>query len=399
MQKGERGFLKIFHVDMNSFFASCEQAVNPEYAKKPLVVCGDPENRAGIVLAASYEAKAFGIKTTMLCYEAKRLCPNAIFVPCRHRLYSEISRKVMAILDDFTPVKEQASLDEAYLDMTGTERLFGNSAAAARLIQQRIYDELHIGCSVGISTNKLLAKMASDMKKPMGITELYESDVPQKLWPLPVRELFGVGGKTAEKLEHYGITTVGGLAAMDEGWLCRTFGPATAKYLHEAANGRGSESLEPDGTVESRSVGNENTYSRDVTSMEEAFRELLFLCDSVGYRLRKEKKQARCVTVKIKYYDFKVVTRSRTLPLPFCDTDTLYKTASELFAANWSKKPVRLLGVTASGFDECEQITLFEDSAAEKHGAVDESVDSLRRRFGYNSVVRASLMEKKNKKL
>ena len=163
--------------------------------------------------------------------------------------------------------------------------------------------------------------------------------------------------------------------------------------------GRGAESLEPDGTVESRSVGNENTYSRDVTSMEEAFRELLFLCDSVGYRLRKEKKQARCVTVKIKYYDFKVVTRSRTLPLPFCDTDTLYKTASELFAANWSKKPVRLLGVTASGFDECEQITLFEDSAAEKHGAVDESVDSLRRRFGYNSVVRASLMEKKNKKL
>ena len=241
--------------------------------------------------------------------------------------------------------------------------------------------------------------MASDMKKPMGITELYESDVPQKLWCLPVRELFGVGGKTAEKLEHYGITTIGVLAETDENWLIKIFGPAMAKYLHESANGRGAERLEPDGTVESRSIGNENTYSHDVVTAEEACRELLFICDSVGYRLRKEKKQARCVTLKIKYYDFKVVTRSRTLPLPFCDTDTLYKTAAELFSANWSKKPVRLLGVTASGFDECEQITLFGDSAAEKHGAVDESVDELRRRFGYNSVVRASLMEKKNKKL
>ncbi len=185
--------MKIFHVDMNSFFASCEQAASPEYAKKPLIVCGDPQNRAGIVLAASYEAKAFGVKTTMPCYEAKRLCPNAIFVPCRHKLYAQVSRKVMAILDGFTPIKEQASIDEAYLDMTGTERLFGESAEAARKIQQRIYDELHIGCSVGISTNKLLAKMASDMKKPMGITELYENDVQQKLWPLPVRALFGVG--------------------------------------------------------------------------------------------------------------------------------------------------------------------------------------------------------------
>ena len=391
--------MKIFHVDMNSFFASCEQAANPEYAKKPLIVCGDPQNRAGIVLAASYEAKAFGVKTTMPCYEAKRLCPNAIFVPCRHKLYAQVSRKVMAILDSFTPIKEQASIDEAYLDMTGTERLFGESAEAARKIQQRIYDELHIGCSVGISTNKLLAKMASDMKKPMGITELYENDVQQKLWPLPVRALFGVGEKTAEKLERYGIRTVGDLAAMDENWLSGVFGPAMAKYLHESANGRGAEYLEPDGTVESRSIGNENTYSHDVATLDEARRELLFICDSVGYRLRKEEKQARCVTLKIKYYDFKVVTRSRTLPMPFCDTDTLYRTAAELFDTNWNRKPLRLLGVTASGFDDCEQTTLFEDLAAEKHGAVDESVDALRRRFGFNSVVRASLMEKKNKKL
>lgn len=391
--------MKIFHVDMNSFFASCEQAENPEYAKKPLVVCGDPENRAGIVLAASYEAKAFGIKTTMLCYEAKRLCPNAIFVPCRHKLYSAVSRRVMSILSDFTPVKEQASIDEAYLDMTGTEMLFGDSVSAARLIQKRIFDELHIGCSVGISTNKLLAKMASDMKKPMGITELYESDVPKKLWSLPARELFGVGGKTAEKLAHYGINTIGDLAKTDEQWLCRVFGPASAKYLHEASNGKCAEHLDPDGTVESRSVGNENTYSHDITNAQEANRELLFLCDSVGYRLRKEGRQARCVTIKIKYYDFKVVTRSKTLHMPFCDTDTLYRTAAELFAENWSKKPMRLLGVTASGFDDCEQMTFFENPVAEKHGAVDESMDKLRQRFGYNSVTRASLMEKKNRKM
>ena len=391
--------MKIFHVDMNSFFASCEQAENPDYLGKPLIVCGNPKERTGIVLAASYEAKAFGVKTTMLNHEAKRLCPNAVFVPCRHKLYSQYSRKVMAILDDFTPIKEQASIDEAYLDMTGTERLFGDSRHAALLIQSRIHDELNLGCSVGISTNKLLAKMASDMKKPMGITELYESDVPEKLWPLPVRELFGVGKKTAEKLNSFGIMTIGDLAKTDEKFLYDAFGEAMSKYLLDSSNGRGEEKLEPDGTAENQSIGNENTYSHDLTNLEEIKHELLFISDSVGYRLRKEKKQARCVTVKIKYYDFKVVTRSRTLSTPFESTEEIYKTASELFAANWSKKPVRLLGITVSGFEEAAQLSFFNDAAAEKYTAVDNSIDKLREKFGFNSISRASLMDKTNKKL
>lgn len=280
--------MKIFHVDMNSFFASCEQAEAPQYLGKPLIVCGDPKARSGIVLAASYEAKAFGVKTTMFISDAKRLCPNAVFVPSRHRLYSEYSRKVMAILDDFTPLKEQASIDEAYLDMTGTERLFGESRHAAELIQQRIHDELGLGCSVGISTNKLLAKMA-DMKKPMGITELYEEDVHVKLWSLPVRELFGVGRKTAEKLGAIGINTIGDLAKTEEKLLYGLFGEAMTKYMLEASNGRGTDKLEPEGSVENQSIGNENTYSHDLSNLEEIDHELLFISDSVGFRLRKEK--------------------------------------------------------------------------------------------------------------
>ncbi len=391
--------MKIFHVDMNSFFASCEQAENPEYLGKPLIVCGDPKERTGIVLAASYEAKAFGVKTTMLNHEAKRLCPNAVFVPSRHKLYSAYSRKVMAILDDFTPIKEQASIDEAYLDMTGTERLFGDGRHAALLIQSRIHDELGLGCSIGISTNKLLAKMASDMKKPMGITELYEKDVPEKLWPMPVRELFGVGKKTAEKLNSFGITTIGELAKADEKFLYDSFGEAMARYLIASSNGKGEEKLEPDGTVESQSIGNENTYSHDLSSLDEINRELLFISDSVGYRLRKEKKQARCVTVKVKYYDFKVVTRSRTISAPFESTEEIYKTAAELFALNWNKKPVRLLGVTVSGFEEVSQLSFFNDVSSEKHTAVDNSIDKLREKFGFNSISRASLMDKTNKKI
>lgn len=391
--------MKIFHVDMNSFFASCEQAEAPQYRGKPLIVCGDPKARSGIVLAASYEAKAFGVKTTMFISDAKRLCPNAVFVPSRHRLYSEYSRKVMAILDDFTPLKEQASIDEAYLDMTGTERLFGESRHAAELIQQRIHDELGLGCSVGISTNKLLAKMASDMKKPMGITELYEEDVPVKLWPLPVRELFGVGRKTAEKLSSLGINTIGDLAKTDERLLYDVFGEAMTKYMAEASHGRGTDKLEPEGSVENQSIGNENTYSHDLSNLEEINHELLFISDSVGFRLRKEKKQARCVTVKIKYYDFKIATRSRTLLVPFDSTEEIYKTASEIFAANWSKKPVRLLGITVSGFDEATQLSLFSSGAEKKHSAVDSSIDSLREKFGFNSISRASLMDKTNKKL
>ena len=391
--------MKIFHVDMNSFFASCEQAANPEYKGKPLIVCGDPKNRAGIVLAASYEAKAFGVKTTMLKHEAEKLCPNAVFVPSRHKFYSEVSRKVMAILDEFTPIKEQASIDEAYLDMTGTEKLFGDSLNAAKLIQSRIYNELNIGCSIGISTNKLLAKMASDMKKPMGITELYEKDVPEKLWKLPVGELFGVGKKTAEKLEQIGIYTIGNIAATEKEVLYNIFGEAMSKYLYESSRGIGNDKLDPDGTVENQSIGNENTYEHDLTDKDEIKRELMFISDSVGYRLRKEGKKARSVTVKIKYYDFKVITRSKTIPDNIVSTDAIYRIATELFFLNWNGYGVRLLGITVSGFEENDQLSLFGADAKSKQNRVDESVDELRSKFGFNSVVRASIIDKKNKKI
>lgn len=393
--------MKIFHADMNSFFASCEQAENPELLGKPLVVCSNPKDNAGIVLAASYEAKSCGVKTAMLKREAQKLCPDAVFVASNFRLYCETSRKVMAIFDEFTPRKEPASIDEAYLDMTGTEYLFGDSLNAARLIQDAVKQRLGIGCSIGISTNKLLAKMASDMKKPLGITELYLDDVPQKLWPLKVSELFGVGRKTSEKLESLGIKRIGDLARTDYCELRRHFGEASAYYLMNSAKGIGPEDIDTESWCKNQSIGNEMTYDHNLTDMEEIRNELLFLTDTISYRLRKKHLKAKCVTVKIKYGDFSVITRSRTLHGTSDSTELFYETACKLFSDNWSGRPLRLLGVTLSAFDDDAQISLFSDETVftSTAGKTDAVMDALREKYGYDAISRGSLLGRQHKKL
>ena len=388
----------IFHVDMNSFFASCEQSADPALKGKPVVVISGASGRVNMVLAASYEAKAFGVKTTMMQKEAARLCPNAVFVDAHHRLYIETSEKVMSIFDDFTPLKEKVSIDEAFLDMTGTEGLFGNSRNAAELIQKRVLEELGIGCSVGISTNKFLAKMASDMKKPLGITELYQADVERVLWPMRVSELFGVGRATAKKLNDMGILTVGELAAADEARLEKSFGRAAARNMKDSANGRGSDILTPESEQDAQSIGNEMTYNEDLTQPARIKNELLFLCDTCCYRMRRQHKKAKCITVKIKYSDFKVVTRSNTRKTATDSTDAVFETASALFFDNWTKSPVRLLGVTLSNFGEESQLSLFSDEE-DISGATDAVVDALREKFGYEIIGRSTLIGRKHKKL
>lgn len=393
--------MKIFHVDMNSFFASCEQAARPELVGKPLVVCSNPKDNAGIVLAASYEAKYRGVKTTMLKRQALELCPDAVFVASDFHLYSDTSAKVMAIFDEFTPRKEPASIDEAYLDMTGTEYLFGSSLNAAQLIQNAVKERLNIGCSIGISTNKLLAKMASDMKKPMGITELYLEDVPQKLWPLKVSELFGVGRKTAEKLETLGIKTIGELARTDYNQLRRNFGEASAYYLMNSAKGIGEQDIDTEAWSKNQSIGSEMTYDHNLSDMEEIKNELLFLTDTTSYRLRQKHLKAKCVAVKIKYGDFTLVTRSRTLHDKSDSTELFYETACKLFSDNWSGKPLRLLGVTLSCFEDDAQISLFSDEhlCGSPAGKTDAVMDALREKFGYDAISRGSLLGRRHKKL
>lgn len=386
----------IFHIDMNSFFASCEQAANPTLKDRPVIVCGDPDRRSGIVLAASYEAKKYGVKTTMLIHQAIKLCPNAIMIKTNHQMYTDMSNKIMTIFDDYTPVKEQVSIDEAFLDMTGTEHLFGQPEEAAQAIQQRILKDLDLSCSVGISTNKILAKMGSELKKPMGITTLYPDEVKEKLWPLQVGKLIGIGKKTAQRLNKLGIFTVGQLAVANEKILVRHFGIKSAKYMLDSSNGIGSDEVNPF-REPVKSVGNEITYGNNLTSIDEICNELLLLADKVGYRLRKKILKGRTITIKLKYSNFKVITRSKTVGERTDCTNTIYKTAVNLLKENYRGEPLRLIGITVSNFDEdnAAQLSLFDNlETSIKSSKIDYLVDKIRNKHGYTSIKRATLINK-----
>ncbi len=390
----------IFHVDMNAFFASCEQVINPDLKGKAIAVVGDAARRSGIVLAASYEAKAYGVKTTMPIYQALNCYKDLVLVTSTYGLYSKMSRQVMEIFDAYTPLKEQLSIDEAFLDMTGSEHLFGPPLEAAKKIQDQIFRQLDLGCSIGISNNKLLAKMASDMKKPMGITTLYPSEIERKMWGMPVGELYGVGKKSVPKLESIGIKTIGDLAKADPVRLENAFGSKSSSYMIGAANGRGKDILVPSGTIQTKSVGNELTYSKDIHELERIKNELLLLADTVGHRLRHKMLKGRTLQIKIKYNDFTVITRSTTFSKPTDSTDYIFSQAFQLMKDNRGKKPIRLLGISLSNFesDISSQISLFE-MEEETESKVDFMVDRVRDKFGYDAIKRGSLLDRKHGKI
>ena len=380
---------QIMHIDMNSFYASCEQAANPELRNVPLIVGGDPEKRKGIVLAASYDAKRYGVKTTMTLNEAARLCPEAVFIRANHELYEEMSGQVMRIFAEYAPVMEQLSIDEAFLDMTGTEQLYGDLKKLARKIQNRIMDELLLPCSVGISSNKLLAKMASDFKKPMGITTIYPDDIKEMIWPLKVSELFGVGKKTAMKLNQLGIRTIGELAKTDIGVLSGLLGEGTAMMLHNYANG-----IDPSPVVSSRdeikSIGHEMTYPEDLTRIEDILRELLVLVDKTAYRLRQKGQKGKTISIKIKLNDFTLITRAHTISEVTDSADCIYQVAKELVTSCKIAKPIRLLGVTVSNFedDSIKQLSLFSQDNDRKK--LDSMLDEIRGKYGFDAIKRAA---------
>jgi len=386
----------ILHVDMNAFFASCEQAVHPELRNRPIIVGGDPKTRKGIVLAASYEARYKGVKTAMLVREALRLCPEAEIVRSTHKLYSQMSKSVMALFDDFTPLKQQGSIDEAFLDMTGTEHIFGDYRAAAKKIQTKLLKELNLPCSIGIAHNKLLAKMGSDYKKPLGITTLFKGEVKEKLWPLKVGALYGVGRKSVPRLEALGIKTIGDLAVYDVIQLIEHFGQKSGEYMHKSANGLGSDRLN-ESKVASRSVGNELTYSTNISSTQQIKREILLLSDQVGHRLRKSGLTGKTISVKIRFNDFTTITRSKTLIAPTHHTDTIYDVAMALIEKAGVYRPIRLLGVTVTNFkeDTYNQLSLFEMETVPEHPEVDHMVDHIREKYGYDMIGRARLLKKK----
>lgn len=399
----------IFLIDMNAFFISCEETRHPEIINKPAAVAGDPKNRAGIILTANYEARKFGVKTTMLLHQALKLCPNMIIVPPDHRFYKQKSKKVMDILSQYSPFIEQNSIDEAWLDMTGCEKIFGKPFESAKRIMEYINHELNLKCSIGISQNKFLSKMASDMKKPSGITELWKQDIKTKLWPLPIGSMYGVGKQTSQKLKKMGIKTIGDLALFNRQYLIKKLGKMGAE-IHQLANGIDPSPIKPHLEKDIKSISKSTTLCEDILDMEHAKIILMKLSDEVGMTARKYKKKGHTVQISIKYSNFQTITRQTTIPATYLVKE-IYSIAIKLLEKNWNQQlPIRLLGICLSGFTEdvnAQQISIFnmkevkcnEDSKRDKDKVdrIENAIDSIRKKYGHSIINRAILIKKNDK--
>ncbi|HAN10570.1 MAG TPA: DNA polymerase IV [Clostridiales bacterium] len=382
---------QILHIDINSFFASCEQAVDETIRGKPVAVVSSIEGRNCILLAVSYEAKDYGIKRTMSLKQAQSLCQNLILRVANHNMYQHFSNKFIKILCEYVPIVESTSIDEAYLDMTGTERLYGDIKEFAKKMQKMIYDRLLLPSSIGISDNKSLAKMASDYKKPMGITEFYSANIKKQVWPLSVDTLLGVGNKTLSNLQKLGIYTIGDLAIFDKTQLKIYLGENSSEMLHKLANGIDDSKVITYDKDSVKSIGKEITFEEDVTSRDIIKRELLLMSENIATRLRKLDKRAKTVTLKIKYNNFTVITRSHTLEDVFNTTNIIYKTAVELYIKQCiNTMPIRLVGVQVSNIEkkDIKQMSLFTDKEDEKNEKFEKSIDIIREKYGYNIIKR-----------
>lgn len=385
----------ILHLDMNAFYCSVHEAEEPHlYRDKPTAVAGSVELRKGIVVTCSYAARRRGVRTGMTVRQATRLCPELMLIRPDFELYRRYSRGFMSIAIQYTPLVEATSIDECYLDITGSKQ-FGTPLDIARAIQERIRTEWSLPCSIGVAPNKLLAKMASDMHKPNGLTVLRIRDVPTLLWSKPCDTLFGIGRKTAEKLRKLNIMTIGELAATDETLLVRQFG-VYGVWMKAAAHGH-DDSPVKEGREKNKSIGHTTTLPADLTKRADAHRVLLNLADQTGRRLRRQKLMAKVVQVTIRRPDMSTIQRSATLEVPAESADIFYKEACKLFDANWTEgDPVRLLGVTLAQLTPREetpvQLDLFDYGEQPKKEALTKAMDALRDKFGESAVLTAGML-------
>jgi DNA polymerase-4 len=380
----------ILHVDLDAFFAAVEQRDQPELRGKPVVVGMGGSNDRGVVAAASYEARVFGVHSALPIRTARRLCPDCIFVPVRGAVYASVSRDVMAILRRFTPVVEPISIDEAFMDVTASRALFGDGRAIATRIKATIREELELTASVGVASTKLVAKVGSDLRKPDGLVVVEPGDEAAFLAPLPISRLWGVGPSTAAALRDYGVATIGDLAAMDRASLVRRFGQHGAALV-DRAHGRDVDPVsDPDAA---KSVGHEHTFDEDTSDPEVLERTLLAMSEGVSARLRDAGVRATTVTVKVRDSAFASVTRQRKLVEPTDLTEPIWRAALDLARPEFRGKRIRLVGVTASGLGERDQLGLFDGISDERQRRVVVAADELRHRFGTRAVTRARLVK------
>ncbi len=378
----------ILHVDLDAFFAAVEQRDRPELRGRPVVVGGGGPTDRGVVSAASYEARRYGIRSAMPLRTAGALCPDAVFLPVDGRKYQAVSRQVMAILRRFTPLVEPISIDEAFLDVTGSAALFGSGPEIARRIKSAIRDELDLTASVGVATTKLVAKIASELRKPDGFVVVRPGEEAAFLAPLPISRLWGVGPRTAQALLDYGVRSIGDLARLPPDLLVRRFGK------HGADLGDRARGIDPDPVGDgeaAKSIGHEHTFDVDTNDREVIERTLLAMADGVAGRLRSAGVKAGTIHVKIRDSSFRTITRQRTLAEPTDLTEPIWHAALELARPELRGIRVRLLGVTASHLGEREQLGMFSSEDSRRRKAV-EAADALRRRYGERVVTRARLL-------
>ena len=384
----------ILHVDFDAFFASVEQREHPEYRGKPVIVGG--LSQRGVVSAASYEARRFGIHSAMPMWEARRRCPKGIFLPVDGASYGEYSARAMEILSRYSPRLDPASIDEAYLDVTGSLRLFGGLQKILRGIKREVREQLGVTVSIGVAPNRLVAKMASNWNKPDGLVIVRPEELPERLFPLPVSDIPGVGEVTRKRLAQMGVTTIGQLARIPKMLLDQHFGKH-GDYLYRASHGRDDSPVpyyEP-GEDDRKQISREETLARDTREPAALERRLLRLTEEVGRRLRRRGQRARTVTLKVKLSDFRQLTRSRSLDTPTELDEEIFGVAREmLHGVQFGPQRARLIGVGVSNLTEGAgpgQLSLF-DEVAERRSELTRARDAIAERFGPGAITRAGLV-------
>lgn len=388
---------EIIHLDMDAFYAAVEVLDDPSLAGKPVIVGGNRER--GVVTSASYEARPFGVHSAQPMAAAARLCPHGIFLPVRMARYREVSEAIFGIFHRFTPLVEPLSIDEAFLDVTGSRRLFGRSEQIAREIKRLIREEVGLTASAGIASTKFVAKIASDLRKPDGLVIVPHEKTQAFLDPLPITRLWGVGQVTFRALRRLGVSTIGDLRRIPVERLRTEFGKH-GEQIHNLSRGIDPRPVEPDRPV--KSIGGEETFPADLTSGEVLKRELLSLATRVARRARRHGLAGRTVTLKVKYGDFQLVTRSTTLEAPTDDAAEMYGTCCHLLRKTMAgQRPVRLLGICLSGLasgNPAGQMSLLEGpgDALQRRKRLHEALDALADRFGEDAVVPGMLLAKPN---
>ncbi|RED56229.1 DNA polymerase-4 [Cohnella lupini] len=395
MSEGASKGRVILHIDMNAFYCSVHAAEEPGiYKGKPTAVAGSVELRKGIVVTSSYEARAMGVRTGVTVRQALSVCPNLILISPDFDLYRKYSRGFLRIAGNYTPLVEAVSIDECFLDITGSSQ-FGTPVQIAETISRRVKEELGLPCSIGIAPNKLLAKMASDMRKPDAITILRRREMPELLWSKPCQTLYGIGSRTADKLLRLNIRTIGELAAAEEKILIERFGVYGA-WMKQAANGLDDSPVEPLHEAP-KSIGHTTTLPADLTEREQYRRVMLNLADQTTRRLRHQHMVSTTVQITIRDPDMRTITRSSTLPIPTDTIEDIYQVACRLMDAHWKEgNPVRLLGITLQGLTVKKetplQLDLFSYEEQPKKERLVTAMDILRDKYGEGAILTAGML-------